>query len=492
MRMDDVRDGREHHVAIIGAGFSGLGMAIELRRAGDEDFVVLEKADEVGGTWWENTYPGCGCDIRSLLYSYSFEPKHDWSRMFASQPEILDYLRRCADKYGVRQHIRFRTEVTGIEYDDASGRWELSTANGETVTARAVVAGMGPLHQPRFPDLPGIERFQGAAFHSAQWDHSCDLAGKRVAVVGTGASAIQFIPRIAEQVGHLTVFQRTAPWVVPQPDRRLSGREHRLFRRFPALQRAYRYLIYWEQEAMGLGFTHPRLIKGAQALARRHIQRQIADPELRRKITPDYTLGCKRVLVSSDYYPALARAHVDLVDGGLAEVREDAVVGQDGTVYPADVIIFGTGFHVTDAFDGTHIVGRNGVKIQDAWRDGMEAYLGTAVAGFPNLFLLLGPNSGLGHNSVVFMIESQVRYVRQCLEALRRGGGRSIEVRPEVQTTFNRRVQGKLKDAVWSVGGCVSWYLDENGVNRTIWPGSTVAYWLRTRRVQRRDYRLTP
>ena len=488
--MSGAGEGRDHDVVIIGAGFSGLGMAIELKRAGMDDFVVLEKAAEVGGTWWENTYPGCGCDIRSLLYSFSYEQKADWSRMFASQPEILDYLRHCADAYGLRPHIRFGAEVTGVEYDDATGGWDVLTAGGATLTARAVVAGMGPLHQPRFPEIPGMERFQGSAFHSAQWDHSCDLAGKRVAVVGTGASAIQFIPRIADQVGHLTVFQRTPPWVVPQPDRRLSEREHRLFRRFPGLQRAYRNLIYWEQEALGLAFSHPRLLKAAQGLARRHIDRQVSDPDLRRKVTPDYTLGCKRILISSDYYPALARPNVDLVDRGVAEVRANAVVTRDGTEHPADVIIFGTGFHVTDAFDGAHITGRNGVKIQDAWRDGMEAYLGVAVSGFPNLFLLLGPNSGLGHNSMVFMIEAQTRYVRQCLEVLRREGGRSIEVRAGVQSAFNRRIQARLKDAVWSAGGCVSWYLDEKGVNRTIWPGSTVAYWLRTRRPRRRDYRI--
>ncbi|MQA84040.1 MAG: SidA/IucD/PvdA family monooxygenase [Streptosporangiales bacterium] len=463
-------------------------MAIELKRAGRYDFVVLEKAEEVGGTWWENTYPGCGCDIRSLLYSYSFEPKHDWSRMFAGQGEILDYLKGCADRYELWPYIRFGVEVTGVEFDDATESWQVFTADGETYPARAVVAGMGPLHQPRYPEIPGLERFRGTTFHSAQWDHGYDLAGKRVVVIGTGASAIQFVPRIADRVDHLTVFQRTPPWIVPQPDRRLSAAEHRLFRRFPSLQRAYRHLIYWEQEAMGLGFTRPRLIRSAQALARRHIRRQIPDPELRRKLTPDYTLGCKRVLVSSDYYPALTRPDVDLVTEPIAEVREHAVVTRDGTEYPVDAIIFGTGFHVTDKFDSAHIVGRNGYKIQDAWRDGMEAYLGVAVAGFPNLFLLLGPNSGLGHNSMVFMIEAQTRYILQCLETLDRSGGRSIEVRPDVQSTFNRRIQGRLKSAVWSAGGCVSWYLDENGVNRTIWPGSTVGYWLRTRRLRRGDY----
>jgi cation diffusion facilitator CzcD-associated flavoprotein CzcO len=487
-------------IVIIGAGFSGLGMAIELKRAGVHDFVLLEKAGDVGGTWRENTYPGCACDIMSLLYSFSFEPKSDWSRLYPQQEEILSYLRHCADKYGIRPHIRFGTEVTGAEYDDATGNWRVSTtasgpasgtsAGEQVLTARAVIAGMGPLHLPKIPDISGLSEFQGKVFHSAGWDHDYDLSGKRVAVIGTGASAIQFVPQIAPEVAQLHVFQRTPPWVMPKPDRALAAAEHRMMRKAPPLQRAIRSLVYWTQESLIVGFTHPRLIKHVEGLARRHLRRQVPDPGLRAKLVPDYTIGCKRILVSNDYYPTLNRENVELVTDPVKEVGKDWILTGDGTRRQVDAIIFGTGFHVADAFDNSHIIGANGLKIQDAWRDGIEAYLGMTVAGFPNLFLLLGPNSGLGHNSMVFMVQAQARYVRQCLQLLQKNGSRQIEVRPEVQREFNRDIQGRLREAVWGAGGCMSWYLDENGVNRAAWPGSTVSYWLRTRRMRRSDYLL--
>ncbi|MGP4023774.1 flavin-containing monooxygenase [Actinomadura sp. 3N407] len=482
--------GGPYKVVIIGTGFSGLGMAIGLKRAGVHDFVILEKADEVGGTWRENTYPGCACDIMSLLYSYSFEPKNDWSRMFPKQAELLQYIKDIVDKYDLAQHIRFNTEVTGTEYDDATDTWEVTAGDGETVRGRALVAGMGPLHQPSIPDLPGLASFAGRTFHSAQWDHSYDLTGKRVAVIGTGASAIQFVPQIAGRVGHLTVFQRTPPWIIPKPDRRITGLERALFRRVPLVQRGYRNGVYLMQESFVLGFKNPRLLKAASSLARWHLARQVPDRDLRRKLTPDYTMGCKRTLVSSDYYPALMRPDVELATDGIAEVREHSIVTRDGREHEVDAIIFGTGFHVTDAFDGAHIVGRNGLRIQDAWKDGIEAHLGVAVAGFPNLFLLLGPNSGLGHNSMIFMIEAQVRYVLQCLAMLDGAGGTRISVRPSVQDSFNSWVQRRSAGAVWVAGGCDSWYLDRSGVNRAAWPASTVAFWLRTRRLDPADFQI--
>jgi cation diffusion facilitator CzcD-associated flavoprotein CzcO len=477
-------------VVIVGTGFSGLGMAIALKKAGVSDFVILEKAAEVGGTWRENTYPGCACDVRSHLYSYSFEPKSDWTRDFAPQEEILGYILHCVDKYDLRRHIRFNTEVTGAEYDDDRAMWRIETNAGETVQAKALVAGMGPLHLPSIPELPGLERFEGKAFHSAEWDHSYDLNNKKVAVIGTGASAIQFVPRIAEQVEHLTVFQRTPPWIIPKPDRRFSKLEKRLFTTVPITRKAYRNFIYWGQESFVLGFEHPKLIKVGERLARWHLTRQVPDPELRRKLVPDYTLGCKRTLVSSDYYPALVRPNVELTTDGVAEIREHSIVDGEGNEHEVDAIIFGTGFHVADAFDNAHIVGRNGLKITDAWRDGMKAHLGTCVAGFPNMFLLIGPNTGLGHNSMIFMIEAQIRYVLQCLRLVADSGAQSIEVKREAQDRSNDWVQRKSRGAVWVSGGCVSWYLDDNGVNRAAWPASTVNYWLRTRRVNRNDFDL--
>jgi cation diffusion facilitator CzcD-associated flavoprotein CzcO len=482
--------GGPYKVVVIGTGFSGLGMAIGLKKAGVHDFVILEKADEVGGTWRENTYPGCACDIMSLLYSYSFAPKNDWSRMFPKQEELLQYIKDIVGKYELAQHIRFNAEVTATEYDDATDTWRVTVGGDEIVRGRALVAGMGPLHHPSIPDLPGLDSFEGTAFHSAEWDHSCDLTGKRVAVIGTGASAIQFVPRIATKVRHLTVFQRTPPWILPKPDRRVTGVERALFRRVPLVQRGYRNGIYLMQESFVLGFKNPRLLKAASTLARLHLARQVPDRDLRRKLTPAYTMGCKRTLVSSDYYPALMRPNVELTTEGVAEVRARSIVARDGREHPVDAIIFGTGFHVTDAFDGARIVGRNGLTIQDAWKDGIQAHLGVTVAGFPNLFLLLGPNSGLGHNSMIFMIEAQVRYVLRCLAMLDEAGGARISVRPSVQDRFNDWVQRRSEGAVWVAGGCDSWYLDRDGVNRAAWPASTLNYWLRTRRLDPGDFRI--
>ena len=479
---------RTHAVIIVGTGFAGLGMAIALRKAGVADFVVLEKADRVGGTWRENTYPGCACDIRSHLYSYSFEPKADWSREFAPQAEILGYIEQCVDKYGLAPHIRFGAEVTGAEYDEAAAAWDVSTAAGAVFRGRALVIGQGPLHVPSVPELPGLERFDGTAFHSAQWDHGYDLTGKRVAVIGTGASAIQFVPQIAGQARHLTVFQRTAPWILPRPDRAFTAAQRRRYARFPLARLAHRNMIYWLQESFVLGLEHPKMMRVAERLSRAHIARQVGDPGLRRRLTPGYTLGCKRTLVSSDYYPVFSRPDVTLETAGIAEIREHSIVTGDGREIEVDAIIFGTGFHVTDALARTHLVGRNGLKIADAWRDGITAHLGTAVTGFPNLFFLVGPNTGLGHNSIIFMIESQVRYIMSCLRLVARSGAASIEVRPGAQARFNAWVQDKSRGSVWLRGGCASWYLDSEGVNRSLWPASTLSFWLRTRRARPADF----
>ena len=481
--------GRGLRFIVMGAGMAGILSAIRLKQAG-YDFAVYEKADRPGGTWRENTYPGCACDIRSHLYSYSFEPKADWSREFAPQPEILGYIEHCVDKYGLGPHIRFGAEVTGAEYDEPSASWTVSTSGGGLVRGRALVAGLGPLHVPSIPELPGLERFEGTMFHSARWDHGYDVAGQRVAVIGTGASAIQFVPQIAPRVAHLTVFQRTAPWILPRPDRAFTDRQKRRFQRVPGARLAYRNLIYWLQESFVLGFEHPNLIKAAESLGRRHLARQVDDPELRRKLTPGYTLGCKRTLVSSDYYPVFNRPHVDLETSGVAGIRARSILTGDGREIGADAIILGTGFHVTDAMAGLSITGRGGLKLRDAWRDGMSAHLGTMVAGFPNLFFLIGPNTGLGHNSMIFMIEAQARYILSCLRLAARSGARAIEVTPEAQDRFNAWVQEKSGGSVWLKGGCRSWYLDAGGVNRALWPASTLTFWLRTRRVRPAEFRL--
>ncbi|GGO85434.1 flavin-containing monooxygenase [Wenjunlia tyrosinilytica] len=480
----------DHDVVIVGSGFAGLGMAIELKRGGREDFVILEKADEVGGTWRENTYPGCACDVQSHVYSFSFEPNPGWSRMFPLQHELLAYLRRCADKYGVRPHIRFGTEFSGAEYDDARRLWQVRTGDGSVLTCRALVLGMGPLHKPNIPDIPGLSDFEGPLFHSAEWDHGVELDGKRVGVIGTGASAIQFVPRIAPRAARLSLFQRTPPWILPKPDRAVSSLERRLFERLPLTQRAYRTSIYWRLESRFVAFEHPRLMRVAERLARLNMRRHIKDPELRRALTPSYTMGCKRTLISNDYYPALARPNVDVVTTGIQEVRADRVVTRDGAEHPVDAIVLGTGFHVTDAMERLPLTGRGGLKIQDAWADGIEAYLGTTVTGFPNLFLVLGPNTGLGHNSMVFMVEAQTRYIVGCLDLIDRRGGRALEVEDTAQRAFNDRLQGSLDGEVWSKGNCASWYLDSEGVNRAAWPGWTWQFWLRTRRPRPEHYKV--
>jgi cation diffusion facilitator CzcD-associated flavoprotein CzcO len=478
-------------IVIIGSGFAGLGMAIQLKKAGFDDFVILEKNGDLGGTWRDNRYPGCACDVPSHMYSFSFELNPGWSRMFAPQQEIWDYMRRCVDKYGIAPHLRYDSAVEALEWDDAARHWQVTTTHGARYTPKAVISGIGALHIPSHPDIKGLERFTGARFHSAEWDHSYDLAGKRVAVIGTGASAIQFVPRIAEQVGRLYVFQRTAPWIQPKPDFTFPAGVRRTFA-LPGAARAFRNGLYWVLEARASGFAiDPRLSKPMEVMARRHIARQIPDPELRAKVTPDYTIGCKRVLLSSDYYPALAKPHVDLITDGIAEVTETGIVTADGTEHPVDAIIYGTGFKVTEALTEQRIIGRDGLKIQDVWADGIEAHRGITVPGFPNFFMLLGPNTGLGHNSVVFMIESQIQHVLSCLRRLSKEQGRTIEPKVPAARRFNDRIQRRLRRAVWNEGGCQSWYLDENGVNRTLWPGFTFEYWATTRKARPAEYTIT-
>ena len=476
-------------IVIIGSGFAGLGMAIRLKKAGYHDFVILEKDDDLGGTWRDNKYPGCACDVPSHMYSFSFELNPDWSRMFSPQEEIWAYLRRCADKHGVTAHIHYGSAVERMEWDDAERRWHVTTTSGDVYTTRAIVSGSGGLHVPFIPEIPGADRFVGAAFHSAQWDWSCDLSGKRVAVIGTGASAIQFIPEIAKQAGRVHVFQRTPSWVEPRPDFAFPPAVRATFRAAPPVTRAFRDGLYWYLEARGAGFAvHPRLLAPLQRLAKRQIERQIDDPVLRAKVTPDYMVGCKRLLLSSNYYPALARPNVDVVTDHIAEITETGVVCADGSAYDVDVIIYGTGFRTVEVIEEMNLSGREGVKLQDVWRGGVEAHHGITVAGFPNFFILLGPNTAVGHNSVVFMIESQVQHVMSCLRLLAKEKAETIEVRAPALRRFNDGIQRRLRRRVWSTGGCNSYYLDDKGVNRALWPGFSFEYWARTRRARRADY----
>ncbi|MBB4687467.1 flavin-containing monooxygenase [Amycolatopsis jiangsuensis] len=483
----------QFRVVIVGTGFSGLGQAIQLEKAGIRDYVILEKADEVGGTWRDNSYPGCACDVQSHMYSFSYAQNPDWSRSFSPQPEIFEYLKGVADSYRLRDRIRFGVEITGAHWDAKARRWTVETKGGPEFSAQFLVAGVGGLHIPQIPRLPGIAEFQGQTWHSAQWNHEFDLRGKKVAVVGTGASAVQFVPQIAPEVAELKLFQRTPPWLMPKPDHAMPGWAKRLFRLVPGAQRLYRTALYWSLEARAIGFNgHPRLMRAAQVIARRHIDKGIKDPALRRKVTPGYTMGCKRVLLSNDYYPALDRPNVDVITDGVAEVRAHSVVDGAGVEHEVDAIVYGTGFKVTDALEYLDITGVDGRDLAKSWAtEGVQTHKGITVSGFPNLFFLLGPNTALGHNSVVFMIESQARYVVDAIRLAESRGAAALDVRESVQEKFQDEIQRKLVKGVWTQGGCTSWYLDAKGVNRTIWPGFTWRYWLETRRVEPSDYELS-
>ncbi|HTE54795.1 MAG TPA: NAD(P)/FAD-dependent oxidoreductase [Kofleriaceae bacterium] len=474
-------------VAIIGTGFSGLAMAIQLERSGRADFLLLERSDTLGGTWRDNHYPGCACDVPAHLYSFSFAPNPDWSSAYAPQPEIRAYVERCAARYRLADRIRYGADVTTARLDEARAEWTITTADGRVFVADAVVAAVGGLSRPMVPRLPGLERFAGRTWHSAAWDHDAPLDGKTVAVVGTGASAIQFVPRIAPRVARLALFQRTPPWVLPREDHEFTDAEKRRFRRGP-VRWLHRQRLYWSHEARSIPFTlEPRLLHLAQRIAIRHIQRQVRDPELARRLTPSYVMGCKRILLSNDYYPAVARPNVELVTEPIREVTARGLVTADGALHAVDAIVFGTGFDVHDYLGPIRVIGRGGEDLSERWRRRAEAHLGTTVPGFPNFFTLIGPNTGLGHNSIIFMAECQVRYILSCLRAMERRGVCLVEPRAEVTRRYNERLQGRLRRTVWT-SGCKSWYLNQDGVNTTLWPGSTAEFMLRTWRFDPADH----
>jgi cation diffusion facilitator CzcD-associated flavoprotein CzcO len=480
-------------VLIVGAGFSGLCMGIKLLESGMKSFLIIEKSAEIGGTWWDNRYPGCACDIPSHLYSFSFAPSTEWTRMYPGQQEIHAYLKHCVERYALAPYLRLNTRFQEAIWDESAGVWNATVGEGMCLRARVLVSGMGALHVPRYPDLRGLERFKGPAFHSSNWNQNVELAGKNVAVIGTGASAVQFVPQIAPQVGKLHLFQRTPAWIVPRLDFAFSEKWKRRFRNIPLTRWALRQYIFWRQEIRVLGFLGNQTFrKKVEEISLRHLARRIKDPKLRTALTPNYQLGCKRVLVSDDFYPTLNRSNVELVTEQIAEIREDSIVTRDGTERPIDVLIYGTGFRASEPLIGCRIVGRGGLEIHDAWKERMSAFLGVTVKGFPNFFMLLGPNTGLGHNSVVLMIEAQVRYAVKCLKLLKHSKHRVIEVRPESQHRFEEEIHRRMARTVWQSGGCHSWYQDQRtGEITTLWPSSVVSYLRRTRTVSASDYKLT-
>ncbi|QIK74322.1 flavin-containing monooxygenase [Nocardioides piscis] len=478
---------------VVGAGFAGIGMAIKLAEAGEGDFLVIEKDSGVGGTWRANTYPGAACDVPSQLYSFSFAPNPSWSRSFSAQPEIEAYLRGVAERSGTLDRFAFETEMLDAAWDEASQRWHVRTTRGDVV-ARTLISGSGGLSAPKLPDIEGIETFQGEVFHSARWNHDVDLTGKRVAVIGTGASSIQIVPSIQPAVAHLDLYQRTAPYVIPRSDRRYTRIERLLLKHVPAVRRAYRTAVYWGRETYVPAFVvDPRIAAPAKKAARANIAKAITDPELRAKVTPTYALGCKRVLISNTYYSALAADNVDLVTDPIAKVTGDAIVTADGVERPIDVLVVATGFQTTEQPIAEHIRGRGGRSLSQVWAErGMLSYKGTTTHGFPNLFQLVGANTGLGHSSMVFMIESQIAYVLGALRTMKDNGYAAVEPRQEPQDAWNADLQQRMKRTVWSQGGCSSWYLDAHGRNTTLWPRATFTFRKLLSRFDAENYDLTP
>jgi cation diffusion facilitator CzcD-associated flavoprotein CzcO len=475
-------------VAIVGTGFGGIAAAVRLRQAGIDDVVLFEKSDDVGGVWRENTYPGAACDVMSHLYSLSFAPKADWSRRFAPQAEIHAYLRDVARDFGLLPLIRFSTEVLDAAFDEQANVWRLSLAGGAEHETDVLITATGQLSRPSRPDVPGLDRFRGTMFHSAEWDHGHDLTGERVAVLGTGASAIQFVPEIAPRTATLTLFQRSAPYVLPKPDGPYDEAERRRYARVPGLLRLSRERIYVTNELRSLGFnTDPRLLAGHRARYRKHLEREVPDPALRRKLTPTDPMGCKRILMSNDWYPALQLPQVEVVTDGIREVREHSIVTADGTEREVDTIVLGTGFAATEFLAPMRITGRGGLDLHEQWKDGASAYLGTVVPGFPNLFVLYGPNTNLGHNSILVMVEAQVGWVVQAVRALAEGRAGRLEIRPDVAEAFDRWVQERLGHTVFA-GGCHSWYLTESGRNTQNWPASTLTFRRRLRRLRLEEF----
>jgi cation diffusion facilitator CzcD-associated flavoprotein CzcO len=476
-------------IAIVGAGFAGMGAAIKLREAGFTDVTIFDRGDDVGGTWRDNTYPGCACDIRSHLYSFSFFRNPDWTSEYPRQPEIQAYLQRCADHFGLRPLLRLGTEVTEVRWDEPARTWWVHTSGAEVLEFDVVLNGTGPLSRPKVPEMAGLDRFEGSWFHSARWDHDHDLTGERVAVVGTGASAVQFVPEIAGVAERVYVHQRTPPWVMPRDDHPFSPAQRARFRRFPVLSWLHRARIYVENELLVLAFLGNKTAsRKATELATAFLDSQVADPELRAKVLPDYAPGCKRVLITSDWYPTLQRDDVELVTGGVAEIREHSVVSEDGTERGVDTIILATGFAATEFLSPMKVFGRDGVELSEAWRSGAATHLGLAVAGFPNFWLLAGPSTGLGHNSLVFMIEAQLHTLIGALQAQVAEGVRAWELRAATQQRSYALVQRRMGRTVWA-SGCHSWYLTDDGRNDLLWPATTVEYWCRTRHFDQRAFR---
>ncbi len=477
-------------VAIIGSGFGGIATAIRLLKAGIHDFVILEKAHDVGGTWRENQYPGAACDVQSHMYSLSYAPKTDWSKRYAEAPEIFEYIQSLIEQYQLKNYIQFNQNVISTRYLDRDCQWSIQTESGLCIQAQFLVFASGPLHVPQIPKIKGIEKFKGEVFHSASWNHNYDLKAKRVASIGTGGSAIQYIPEIAPLTKNLYVFQRTAAWVIPRDERNYNAIDQKMFAKFDWFRKLHRARLYWSNESRVVPIVQPSMMKFGQKLAELFIKYQVKNKATAKQLTPDYSMGCKRILVSNKYFPTFNRANVELVTDAIQEITENSIICKNGVERKIDCLIYGTGF-ITDPriyLKSFECYGENGIELKQAWKDGAESYYGISTKGFPNLFQLLGPNTVLGHNSVIFMIESQVNYILQLIQCLQKTNTQAIVVKDEIQDKFNADIQKNFKGTVWQ-SGCVSWYQQEGGKNFALWPTYTWKYWLQTRTPHPADYR---
>lgn len=473
---------------IIGCGMSGICAAYQLQKAGYKNLAILEKSGGIGGTWNDNIYPGSGCDVPSHLYSYSFKLNPDWSRVFSRQSEIKAYFENCVEEFGLKEKIHFNTEVVAATFNEETAQWQIYSKDGQSWSAPIMVMGVGQLNLPKIPDIRGLDAFKGPSFHSARWDYDVDLKGKKVAVIGTGASAVQFIPEVAKDAAHIDLYQRSPNWMIARGDKAYKPWLKWVFRHISPIMRAYRMWIYWKLEARFAGFHKEAWI--GHILKResmKHLKAEIHNPELRKQLTPDFPVGCKRILISDDYYEALCKDNIDIVSQPIDHIEENSIITNDGKRHEADLLIFGTGFQATGFLSPIKITGRKGRDLHQSWTQGAEAYRGTTVAGFPNMFVLYGPNTNLGHNSIIFMVERQVEYMMKLLTHAKKKQARWVDVKADVMDRYNAEMQEQLKQSVWDAD-CGNWYKTSSGKITNNWPSWTVAYWWTMRQPNYSDF----